>query len=121
MTDLKQAIEGLRGAKMASFTVKKATEEVLNVILEKTQEQADELARKNADVQMKLGHQIVWRDGTVEFICTVADFVDHEHVFALDGDRIRCLRKLVTIKNGERTERVLRIVWKNFDKYYEEN
>lgn len=78
-------------------------------------------AHRAGEAALKAGHDVTWEDGTREWIATEAVFENFEHVFHDDGDRILCLRKRISFKNGERCERILRRVWKNYDVFYRED
>lgn len=112
----------LAGATTVSITYRTKTETRVDMFVEQGDSGwlADQLAavRKKA---LAAGHTIINKDGSHDFISTVADYVDGKEIFADDGDRIRCTRMLVhTDGINDRVETPIRKVWVDYSRYYDD-
>lgn len=102
--------------KLLRLNIHTATQNVLHIYCEETREQVESKARR----AMTRGASIEWGDGTEQWIQNDPIIKDGQVVFHDDGNRIRTEVTEYTLKPGQRTERVLRTVWMDYLKVFED-
>lgn len=105
----------LATAAKVAITIHKTTEREVHLVVAGSAEEAERLATEAADKAMRAGHAVTWPDGRRTWISTEAIWRDGDYVWHEDGDRVRCERKLITMRDGEREERVLSRPWRHYD------
>lgn len=116
--------ELLRSESCIVFSVVKPGAREVHVILGDSREQSEAEAEKVTEKALRAGHSVE-RGGVRTNVEVEAVFVDGDHVWAEDGDRIKVAHKRVTCeRNGEgkwrrAAEEVVGHSWRRFDKHYE--